>query len=55
MKFIELPEDVQKQAAITLSKEIEGIVTWDDKERTEKAKSIAISVRESFKELCGDS
>ncbi|HCT5193982.1 TPA: hypothetical protein PJH99_000173 [Raoultella ornithinolytica] len=55
MKFIELPERVQKQAAARLSKELQGIVTWKEEERTEKAKAIAKSVRESFIELCAES
>lgn len=54
MKFIELPERVQEQAAARLSEELQGIVTWKEGERTEKAKAIAKSVRESFIELCAD-
>lgn len=54
MKFIELPERVQEQAAERLSEELQGIVTWKEDERTEKAKAIAKSVRESFIELCSE-
>ncbi|HBQ4450758.1 TPA: hypothetical protein L7185_000040 [Klebsiella pneumoniae subsp. pneumoniae] len=54
MKFIELPELVQEQAAERLSDELQGIVAWKEEERTEKAKAIAKSVRESFIELCTD-
>lgn len=54
MKFIELPERVQEQAAERLSEELQGMVTWKEDERTEKAKAIAKSVRESFIELCAD-
>ncbi|HFI5595772.1 TPA: hypothetical protein ACGQSU_004780 [Raoultella planticola] len=54
MKFFELPEIVQEQAAVRLSEELQGIVTWGDDERTEKAKAIAKSVREAFEKLMGD-
>ncbi|KZR48712.1 hypothetical protein [Klebsiella aerogenes] len=54
MKFIELPERVQEQAAERLSEELQGMVTWKEDERTEKAKAIAKSVRESFIELCSE-
>ncbi|HCT6901565.1 TPA: hypothetical protein OT659_001926 [Klebsiella aerogenes] len=54
MKFIELPERVQEQAAERLSEELQGMVTWTEDERTEKAKAIAKSVRESFIELCSE-
>lgn len=54
MKFCELPESVQELAAVRLSAELQGIVIWADDERTEKAKAIAKSVRESFIELCAD-
>ncbi|HHZ8310951.1 TPA: hypothetical protein ACWL76_005930 [Klebsiella michiganensis] len=54
MKFCELPERIQEQAAERLSDELQGIVAWKDKERTEKAKAIAKSVRESFIALCAD-
>ncbi|MDK6927841.1 hypothetical protein QP353_00190 [Klebsiella aerogenes] len=54
MKFIELPERVQEQAAERLSEELQGMVTWKEAERTEKAKAIAKSVRESFIELCSE-
>ncbi|EMR1197292.1 hypothetical protein WJA91_003540 [Klebsiella pneumoniae] len=54
MKFIELPERVQEQAAERLSEELQGMVTWKEEERTDKAKAIAKSVRESFIELCAD-
>ncbi|HHR0994432.1 TPA: hypothetical protein ACS29S_005005 [Klebsiella oxytoca] len=37
-----------------LSDELQGIVVWKDEERTEKAKAIAKSVRESFIALCAD-
>ncbi|HBQ2427513.1 TPA: hypothetical protein L7M08_000052 [Klebsiella aerogenes] len=54
MKFIELPERVQEQAAERLSEELQGMVAWKEDERTEKAKAIAKSVRESFIELCSE-
>lgn len=54
MKFIELPERVQEQAAERLSEELQGMLTWKEDERTEKAKAIAKSVRESFIELCSE-
>lgn len=54
MKFIELPERVQEQAAGRLAEELQGIVTWKEEERTDKAKAIAKSVRESFIALCAD-
>ncbi len=54
MKFIELPERVQEQAAERLFEELQGMVTWKEDERTEKAKAIAKSVRESFIELCSE-
>lgn len=54
MKFCELPERVQEQAAERLSDELQGIVTWKEKDRTDKAKAIAKSVRESFIALCAD-
>ncbi|HEY4467322.1 MAG TPA: hypothetical protein VGN53_05960 [Klebsiella sp.] len=51
MKFNELPEKIQEQAAIALANEIQGIVAWKDEERTEKAIAIAVSVRECFTKL----
>ncbi|EOD9923905.1 TPA: hypothetical protein RST62_001754 [Klebsiella pneumoniae] len=54
MKFIELSERVQEQAAGRLAEELQGIVTWKEEERTDKAKAIAKSVRESFIALCAD-
>lgn len=54
MKFSELPEQVQNQAAERLSDELQGIVTWDEKGRTDKANALAKSVRESFITLCAD-
>ncbi|HCB0083216.1 TPA: hypothetical protein MYL18_000343 [Klebsiella pneumoniae] len=54
MKFCELPERVQEQAAGRLAEELQGIVTWKEEERTDKAKAIAKSVRESFIALCAD-
>ncbi|MFB8473756.1 hypothetical protein [Klebsiella michiganensis] len=54
MKFCELPERVQAQAAERLSDELQGIVTWKEEDITDKAKAIAKSVRESFIELCAD-
>ncbi|WP_161801400.1 hypothetical protein [Serratia marcescens] len=54
MKFCELPEKVQEQAAITLAKELYGMVTWGEDERTDKAIEVAKSVRDSFIQLCAD-
>ncbi len=54
MKFCELPERVQEQAAERLSDELQGIVAWKEEERTDKAKAIAKSVRESFIALYAD-
>ncbi|WP_281080607.1 hypothetical protein [Klebsiella quasivariicola] len=54
MKFCELPERVQEQAAERLSEELQGIVAWKEEERTDKAKAIAKSVRKSFIALCSD-
>lgn len=54
MKFIELPERVQEQAAVRLAEELRGIVTWKDEERTEIAIAVARSVREAFEMLIGD-
>ncbi|MBJ9008836.1 hypothetical protein [Citrobacter koseri] len=52
MKFTELPDHVIEAAAKTLSRELEGVSTWEDDKRTEKAKVVAESVRESFIMLC---
>ncbi|HDT5515128.1 TPA: hypothetical protein QHK07_000201 [Klebsiella aerogenes] len=54
MKFIELPERVQEQAAVRLAEELNGIVTWKEEERTERAIAVARSVREAFEMLIGD-
>ncbi|MDD9662548.1 hypothetical protein [Klebsiella pasteurii] len=54
MKFCELPERLQEQAAARLSDELEGIVTWSDENRTEKAIAVAKSVREAFVNLASD-
>ncbi|MBJ9121077.1 hypothetical protein I5466_09700 [Citrobacter koseri] len=54
MKFTELPDHVIEAAAKTLSREIEGVSTWKDDKRTEKAKAVAESVRESFIQLCSE-
>ncbi|CAB5555239.1 Uncharacterised protein [Citrobacter werkmanii] len=55
MKFSELPEAIQGQAAKALANELQGLITWDDDKRTEKAKAIAESVRESYVTLCSES
>ncbi|ECC9432836.1 hypothetical protein DPS36_20255 [Salmonella enterica subsp. enterica] len=52
MKFTELPDHVIEAAAKTLSRELEGVSTWEDDERTEKAKAVAECVRDSFIQLC---
>ncbi|EDR4480329.1 MULTISPECIES: hypothetical protein [Citrobacter freundii complex] len=52
MKFTELPDHVIEAAAKTLSRELEGVSTWEDGKRTEKAKAVAESVRDSFIRLC---
>ncbi|EJA5010906.1 hypothetical protein MXG70_004545 [Salmonella enterica] len=54
MKFTELPDHVIEAAAKTLSRELEGVSTWGDDKRTEKAKAVAESVRESFIQLCSE-
>ncbi|MBB3323577.1 MULTISPECIES: hypothetical protein [unclassified Atlantibacter] len=54
MKFAELPECLIEEAAKTLSRELEGMVTWDERKRTDKAREIAESVRESFIKLCDE-
>ncbi|MCZ7837122.1 MULTISPECIES: hypothetical protein [Atlantibacter] len=54
MKFAELPECLIEEAAKTLSRELEGMVTWDEGKRTDKAREIAESVRESFIKLCDE-
>lgn len=54
MKFTELPDHVIEAAAKTLSRELEGVSTWEDDKRTEKAKAVAESVRESFIQLCSE-
>lgn len=48
MKFTELPDHVIEAAAKTLSRELEGVSTWEDDKRTEKAKDVAESVRDSY-------
>lgn len=52
MKFTELPDHVIEAASKTLSRELEGVSTWEDNKRTEKAKAVAESVRDSFIRLC---
>lgn len=52
MKLTELPDHVIEAAAKTLSRELDGISTWEDDKRTEKAKAVAESVRDSFISLC---
>ncbi|MDA8515604.1 hypothetical protein [Citrobacter sp. Igbk 16] len=52
MKFTELPDHVIEAAAKTLSRELEGVSMWEDDKRTEKAKAVAESVRDSFIRLC---
>lgn len=54
MKFKELPEGIQEQAASLLANELQGIITWDESKRTEKAISVAKSVREAFENLASD-
>lgn len=54
MKFTELPDHVIEAAAKTLSRELEGVSTWEDDKRTEKAKDVAESVRDSFIQLCSE-
>ncbi|HHL2825773.1 TPA: hypothetical protein ACQ431_004041 [Citrobacter murliniae] len=54
MKFTELPDHVIEAAAKTLSRELEGVSTWEDDKRTEKAKVVAESVRDSFIQLCSE-
>lgn len=54
MKFTELPDHAIEAAAKTLSRELEGVSTWGDDKRTEKAKAVAESVRESFIQLCSE-
>ncbi|EAA2617600.1 hypothetical protein CGN00_06830 [Salmonella enterica] len=54
MKFTELPDHVIEAAAKTLSRELEGVSMWEDDKRTEKAKAVAESVRESFIQLCSE-
>ncbi|EMB4690889.1 hypothetical protein U9C48_001690 [Citrobacter farmeri] len=54
MKFTELPDHVIEAAAKTLSRELEGVSTWEDDKRTEKAKAVAESVREGFIQLCSE-
>ncbi|MDV0558204.1 hypothetical protein [Citrobacter portucalensis] len=54
MKFTELPDHVIEAAAKTLSRELEGVSTWEDGKRTEKAKAVAESVRDSFIQLCSE-
>ncbi|MFZ5230328.1 hypothetical protein ACOY6S_06570 [Enterobacter bugandensis] len=54
MKFTELPDHVIEAAAKALSRELEGVSTWEDNKRTEKAKAVAESVRESFIQLCSE-
>ena len=54
MKFAELPECLIEEAAKTLSRELEGMVTWDEGKRTDKAREIAESVRDSFIKLCDE-
>jgi len=52
MKFYELPELVQAKAADILAKKLDEEIMWGDKDRTEKAKGIAKTVREAFLSLC---
>ena len=51
MKFYELPELVQAKAADILAKKLDEEIMWGDKDRTEKAKGIAKTVREAFEML----
>ncbi|EPX9385154.1 hypothetical protein [Enterobacter hormaechei] len=51
MKFYELPEQVQSMAAELLAKRLNDEVFIDEKNRTEKAKAIAQTVREAFFKL----
>ncbi|WP_313111419.1 hypothetical protein [Pseudescherichia sp.] len=55
MKFFELPECVIEEASKTLSRELEGILTWNEDIRTEKAIAVAESVRKSFLKLFDES
>lgn len=54
MKFTELPDHVIEAAAKTLSRELEWVSMWEDDKRTEKAKAVAESVRDSFIQLCSE-
>lgn len=51
MKFFQLPESVQEQAAVFLTKKLDDDLEWGNENRTDEAKKIAKTVREAFEEL----
>ncbi len=55
MKFLDLPEYAIEEASKTLSRELEGMQTWSEDKRTEKAIAVAESVRKSFLKLLDES